>query len=147
MNRRWLMYFKERFPLATYLLLVGGIMLSTAAMVRIGKVYRNLMIDMRPTNGKLADRADKRTGTPSLGAASQNARTKMSERTGRLTVRCHPTEACTAQVDDAPFSVDNAAWVTAGNVRGLVESGKLRVIAVGVLLRSCVIYAVLIIYH
>ena len=31
-------------------------MLSTAAMVRIGKVYRNLMIDMRPTNGKLADR-------------------------------------------------------------------------------------------
>ena len=34
-------------------------MLSTAAMVRIGKVYRNLMIDMRPTNGKLADRAER----------------------------------------------------------------------------------------
>jgi hypothetical protein len=32
-------------------------MLSTAAMVRIGKVYGNLMIDMRPTNAKLVDRA------------------------------------------------------------------------------------------
>jgi N-acetylmuramic acid 6-phosphate etherase len=34
-------------------------MLSTAAMVRIGKVYGNLMIDMRPTNAKLADRAER----------------------------------------------------------------------------------------
>lgn len=34
-------------------------MLSTAAMVRIGKVYGNLMIDMRPTNAKLVDRAER----------------------------------------------------------------------------------------
>ena len=34
-------------------------MLSTAAMVRVGKVYGNLMIDMRPTNGKLVDRAER----------------------------------------------------------------------------------------
>ncbi|SDR81133.1 N-acetylmuramic acid 6-phosphate etherase [Friedmanniella luteola] len=32
-------------------------MLSTAAMVRTGKVYRNLMVDVRPTNAKLVDRA------------------------------------------------------------------------------------------
>nr|WP_212755555.1 N-acetylmuramic acid 6-phosphate etherase [Flexivirga aerilata] len=32
-------------------------MLSTAAMVRIGKAYGNLMVDMRPTNAKLVDRA------------------------------------------------------------------------------------------
>jgi len=32
-------------------------MLSTAAMVRIGKTYQNLMIDVRPTNKKLRDRA------------------------------------------------------------------------------------------
>jgi N-acetylmuramic acid 6-phosphate etherase len=32
-------------------------MLSTAAMVRIGKVYGNLMVDLRPTNDKLRDRA------------------------------------------------------------------------------------------
>lgn len=34
-------------------------MLSTAAMVRAGKTYRNLMVDMRPTNAKLADRAER----------------------------------------------------------------------------------------
>lgn len=32
-------------------------MLSTAAMVRTGKVYRNLMVDVRPTNAKLVDRS------------------------------------------------------------------------------------------
>ncbi|MDQ2836878.1 MAG: N-acetylmuramic acid 6-phosphate etherase [Actinomycetota bacterium] len=32
-------------------------MLSTAAMVQLGKTYQNLMIDMRPTNEKLVDRA------------------------------------------------------------------------------------------
>ncbi|MEV2224584.1 N-acetylmuramic acid 6-phosphate etherase [Nocardia vinacea] len=32
-------------------------MLSTAAMVRAGKVYGNLMVDVKPTNAKLVDRA------------------------------------------------------------------------------------------
>jgi N-acetylmuramic acid 6-phosphate etherase len=32
-------------------------MLSTAAMVRLGKVYRNLMVDLRPLNRKLVARA------------------------------------------------------------------------------------------
>ncbi|MFC6715786.1 N-acetylmuramic acid 6-phosphate etherase [Branchiibius cervicis] len=32
-------------------------MLSTVAMVKIGKTYRNLMVDMRASNAKLADRA------------------------------------------------------------------------------------------
>jgi N-acetylmuramic acid 6-phosphate etherase len=32
-------------------------MLSTAAMIRIGKVYSNLMVDMKPTNNKLVQRA------------------------------------------------------------------------------------------
>ncbi len=32
-------------------------MLSTAAMVRLGKVYGNLMVDVRPTNYKLRERA------------------------------------------------------------------------------------------
>lgn len=32
-------------------------MLSTAAMVRAGKVYGNLMVDVQPTNAKLVDRA------------------------------------------------------------------------------------------
>ena len=32
-------------------------MLTTASMVKIGKVYKNLMIDLKPTNIKLKDRA------------------------------------------------------------------------------------------
>lgn len=32
-------------------------MLSTATMVQLGKVYGNLMVDVRPTNAKLRDRA------------------------------------------------------------------------------------------
>lgn len=32
-------------------------MISTAAMVRLGKVYSNLMVDVRPANRKLLDRA------------------------------------------------------------------------------------------
>lgn len=32
-------------------------MLSTAAMIRLGKVHKNLMVDVKPTNEKLVDRA------------------------------------------------------------------------------------------
>ncbi|MGA9115377.1 MAG: N-acetylmuramic acid 6-phosphate etherase, partial [Bacteroidota bacterium] len=32
-------------------------MLTTTAMVRLGKVYENLMVDLRQTSGKLAERA------------------------------------------------------------------------------------------
>jgi len=32
-------------------------MLSTASMIRLGKVYRNLMVDVQPTNRKLRERA------------------------------------------------------------------------------------------
>lgn len=32
-------------------------MLSTASMVQTGKVYRNLMVDVKPTNAKLVDRS------------------------------------------------------------------------------------------
>ena len=32
-------------------------MLSTATMIKLGKVYGNLMVDVRVTNQKLADRA------------------------------------------------------------------------------------------
>lgn len=32
-------------------------MISTISMIRIGKVYKNLMVDVKPTNGKLIERA------------------------------------------------------------------------------------------
>ncbi|GGB31996.1 N-acetylmuramic acid 6-phosphate etherase [Flexivirga endophytica] len=61
-------------------------MLSTAAMVRIGKTYGNFMVDMRPTNAKLVDRArrivaaatesDEQTAADALTAAG--GRTKVA---------------------------------------------------------------------
>lgn len=60
-------------------------MISTAAMVRLGKVYGNLMVDLRPTNEKLVDRAarivqeatecDRATAERSLAAAGNHAKT------------------------------------------------------------------------
>ena len=61
-------------------------MLSTAAMVRIGKTYGNYMVDVRPTNNKLVDRArrivaaatesDEQTAADALTAAG--GRTKVA---------------------------------------------------------------------
>ncbi len=34
-------------------------MLSTGAMIKIGKVYKNFMVDVKPTNIKLKDRAQR----------------------------------------------------------------------------------------
>ncbi|HWC24696.1 MAG TPA: N-acetylmuramic acid 6-phosphate etherase [Flexivirga sp.] len=61
-------------------------MLSTGAMVRIGKTYGNFMVDMRPTNDKLVDRArrivaaatesDEQTAADALTAAG--GRTKVA---------------------------------------------------------------------
>jgi len=60
-------------------------MISTAAMVRLGKVYGNLMVDVRPTNEKLVDRAarivqaatdcDRVTAESALAAADGHAKT------------------------------------------------------------------------
>ncbi|GEB95809.1 N-acetylmuramic acid 6-phosphate etherase [Microbacterium lacticum] len=60
-------------------------MISTAAMVRLGKVYGNLMVDVRPTNEKLVDRAarivqaatdcDRATAERALAAAGNHAKT------------------------------------------------------------------------
>lgn len=60
-------------------------MLSTAAMVQVGKVYGNLMVDVNPTNAKLVDRArrivaeatgtDPATATALLDAAGGHPKT------------------------------------------------------------------------
>ncbi|MFF3879336.1 N-acetylmuramic acid 6-phosphate etherase [Streptomyces sp. NPDC001978] len=60
-------------------------MLSTASMVRLGKVYGNLMVDVRASNDKLVDRArrmvvqatgtDTDTDTEALRAADGHAKT------------------------------------------------------------------------
>lgn len=55
-------------------------MISTASMVGIGKVYGNLMVDMKATNGKLVERA-KRIVTESTGCDQKTAEATL-EKTG-----------------------------------------------------------------
>ena len=60
-------------------------MLSTASMVRTGKVFHNLMVDVRPTNAKLVDRArrivsaatgsDRETAAAAIDLAGGHAKT------------------------------------------------------------------------
>lgn len=60
-------------------------MISTAAMVKVGKVFGNLMVDVRPTNEKLVDRAvrivmdatgcGREVAEEALQAAGDNAKT------------------------------------------------------------------------
>lgn len=47
-------------------------MLSTASMIRTGKVFHNLMVDVRPTNAKLVDRA-RRIVSAATGADAATA--------------------------------------------------------------------------
>ncbi|MGE5598747.1 MAG: N-acetylmuramic acid 6-phosphate etherase [Bacteroidota bacterium] len=53
-------------------------MISTASMVRLGKVYQNLMVDMRPTNRKLLDRAV-RIVCSATGSDAERARACLAE--------------------------------------------------------------------
>ncbi|NPV70107.1 MAG: N-acetylmuramic acid 6-phosphate etherase [Firmicutes bacterium] len=53
-------------------------MLSTAAMIRLGKVYSNLMVDMQPTNIKLVQRA-RRMVTLASGCSDEEAARYLEE--------------------------------------------------------------------
>ena len=56
-------------------------MLSTATMVRLGKVYGNLMVDVRATNAKLVDRAQ-RIVAEATGADLETRRGRSRRRAG-----------------------------------------------------------------
>ncbi len=56
-------------------------MLSTASMIRTGKVFRNLMVDVRPTNAKLIDRA-RRIVSAATGADPETAAAAIDEAGG-----------------------------------------------------------------
>lgn len=63
-------------------------MLTTAAMIRLGRVHGNLMVDVRPTNAKLRERARRIvaevTGVDEAGAAAALAATGWSARAAIL---------------------------------------------------------------
>lgn len=60
-------------------------MLSTASMVRLGKAYSNLMVEVRPTNKKLQARAE-RVFMEAVGAAAEDAQQWLRRAEGNLKV-------------------------------------------------------------
>jgi N-acetylmuramic acid 6-phosphate etherase len=68
-------------------------MVSTGAMVRLGKTYGNLMVDLRATNSKLIDRARRivaaLTELPELEAEALLARCDGEVKTAVVAGRCH----------------------------------------------------------
>ena len=58
-------------------------MISTGAMVKLGKTYGNLMVDLQPTNAKLRDRAERILATLT-GASSQVAADRLQAAEGSL---------------------------------------------------------------
>lgn len=61
---------------------------STAIMVRLGKVYRNLMVDVAPTNQKLRARALRLTQLAS-GASREDAEKALRESGGRVKIAAY----------------------------------------------------------
>ena len=57
--------------------------LTTASMIRLGKVYDNLMVDLRATNTKLRDRAE-RILMAALGIGRPKARTLLEQARGQV---------------------------------------------------------------
>ena len=58
-------------------------MISTGAMVKLGKTYSNLMVDLQPTNAKLRDRAERILATL-IGASPQAAAARLQAAGGGL---------------------------------------------------------------
>jgi N-acetylmuramic acid 6-phosphate etherase len=57
--------------------------MTTAAMVRLGKAYENLMVDVRPNSAKLRDRS-RRIVAAAAGVSADRARDLLTEANGEL---------------------------------------------------------------
>lgn len=76
-------------------------MISTAAMIRLGKTYGNLMVDMRPSNAKLRDRAE-RIVSQATGTSRDAAAAALDAADGRTKVA---VVMLLAQVDADPAQI------------------------------------------
>ena len=93
-------------------------MLTTATMIRLGKVYGNLMVDVQPTNQKLKERA-KRIVTEAAGVTSKQAGEVLEEagwnaKTAIVMLKC----GCSAQQAEQRLEAAD------GLIRGALESAQ-----------------------
>ncbi|MBC5804894.1 MAG: N-acetylmuramic acid 6-phosphate etherase [Candidatus Eremiobacter antarcticus] len=94
-------------------------MMSTAIMTKLGKVYGNLMVDVRPTNKKLRARAERLTVLLS-GAQPSDARSAL-ERSGYRVKLAVAMLACGLGVDEAEAALAR----NGGNLRALLNAKPL----------------------
>ena len=92
-------------------------MISTAAMVRLGKVYGNLMVDVRPSNEKLVSRAigiiQAATGCEAERAAQALADADNHAKTAIVAILCDvDTETARSRLADADGFVRAALTTT-----------------------------------
>lgn len=93
-------------------------MLSTATMVRLGKVYSNLMINMQPTNEKLLQRAV-RIVRQATDVDEKEAQALLEKANGRIDVALVMHEASVTE-DDAITALQRHG----GRARAAIESLK-----------------------
>ena len=90
--------------------------ITTAAMVRLGKAYENLMVDLRPTSAKLQDRARR--------VVAAGGRVRIDE-AGRLLARCAgevKTAIVAARLQVSPAEARRRLRAAAGHVRRALGS-------------------------
>jgi N-acetylmuramic acid 6-phosphate etherase len=85
--------------------------ITTAAMVRLGKAWENLMVDMRPTNAKLKDRARRIVAT--AGGVDGAEADRLLEAAGHQVKTAIVMARTGASADDARGRIDRAG----GHVR------------------------------
>lgn len=91
-------------------------MLSTASMIRTGKVFHNLMVDVQPTNAKLVDRA-RRIVSDATGVDPDTAATAIDQAGG------HAKTAVVMLLTDTDFATATARLARAqGDVRAAITS-------------------------
>jgi len=89
-------------------------MLTTGAMIRMGKTYGNLMVDMQPSNAKLRRRAQ-RIVAQATGLDAASAETLLARCDGDV-----KTAIVAALADVSPEAARARLAATGGNVRGAI---------------------------
>ena len=93
-------------------------MLSTGVMVRLGKVYRNYMVNMRATNSKLRDRSERITANV-LGIDRTEAAKALAEANGDVKV------AIVSRMTNLPrYTAEALLTATGGRVREAIKAGQ-----------------------
>ena len=90
--------------------------ISTAAMVRLGKVYDNLMVDLKPTSAKLVDRSARIVSTAGRVEIEQ-ARQLLARADGEV-----KTAIVMARLDASPEDARKRLASAAGHVRAALQS-------------------------